>query len=366
MRKCMLFLASLSVLALPLGGCQDDDDETIIRKDNKEAEVVHRDAPAFVRGCDPSWVTEMEDAGWTFRDADGKEGDCLEILKGVGFEACRLRCWVNPSGGYCNTQDVLAKALRAQALGYYIMINFHYSDGWADPGQQHKPSVWDDAASVEEMAGRLYNYTRNVLRTLYVNGIDVTWVQIGNESRVGMCTTNSDGSATDVSGESPEDYVTLHAAGCKAVKEIYPQAKTILHFENAQKEGNITYRLNKLVLSGIEFDILGLSLYPYFTDDNWYENYIENSITAMNNVSNKYGCDVMLVELGCEIDNANAAKALRDAVVRSEKEVSACKGVFYWEPEAYDAGEGSWNGYGKGAFTASGSPSEELIAAFAK
>ena len=103
-------------------------------------------APSFAKGADLGWVTEMEDAGVTFYDADGKATECFTLMKQLGMNAVRLRVWVNPEKeycNYCNLPDVLVKARRAKALGMDIMIDFHYSDWFADPSRQNTPSAWD-------------------------------------------------------------------------------------------------------------------------------------------------------------------------------------------------------------------------------
>ena len=96
----------------------------------------------FAKGADISWLTEMEASGKKFYNSTGTEQDLITILKGLGMNTIRLRVWVNPANGYNNKADVIAKATRAKAAGMRIMIDFHYSDTWADPGQQTKPAAW--------------------------------------------------------------------------------------------------------------------------------------------------------------------------------------------------------------------------------
>ncbi|MCQ7926333.1 arabinogalactan endo-1,4-beta-galactosidase, partial [Salmonella enterica] len=218
--------------------------------------------------------------------------------------------------------------------------------------------------TVDEMADRLYSYTKKVLTSLRINGVDVAWVQIGNETRTGMIMTNSDGSATDVNGAMGPNYVKLHAAGCKAAKEIYPNCKTVVHFENGQNLANLTSSLNKLQENGAEYDVFGISLYPDFAEDNWYATYVRGVVNNLNTISEKYGCDVMVCEVGCDITAEGATAFLNDVVVRCQREVAKCKGVFYWEPECHNPGDGNWNGYGMGAFEKDGSPSAALVNAF--
>ena len=96
----------------------------------------------FAKGADVSWLTEMEQDGVKFYNQYGKAEECMRLLRDLGTNAIRLRVWVNPEGGWCGKDDVIAKASRAQALGYRLMIDFHYSDTWADPGNQKVPAAW--------------------------------------------------------------------------------------------------------------------------------------------------------------------------------------------------------------------------------
>jgi arabinogalactan endo-1,4-beta-galactosidase len=96
----------------------------------------------FAKGADISWLTQMETEGQKFYNSNGTEMDCIELLKSLGFNAIRLRAWVNPIDGWCNTADLVAKAIRAKNVGMKIMIDLHYSDWWADPGKQNKPAAW--------------------------------------------------------------------------------------------------------------------------------------------------------------------------------------------------------------------------------
>ena len=105
------------------------------------------DTSGFAKGADVSWITEMEDSGIRFYDQSGNETECMALLKSLGMNSIRLRVWVNPVDGWCNKTDLLVKAKRAKDLGMRIMIDFHYSDVWADPGHQFKPA-----------AGRIYHF----------------------------------------------------------------------------------------------------------------------------------------------------------------------------------------------------------------
>ncbi|MBP5682823.1 MAG: glycosyl hydrolase 53 family protein [Bacteroidales bacterium] len=321
----------------------------------------------FAYGADAGWLTEMESKGVKFYDNNGKETECFALLKSIGFNAARMRVWVQPTnkngyGPWCDKADVVAKAKRAAALGYKVMIDFHYSDNWADPGQQRKPEAWDNFTTIDQIATAAYDHTKDVLQAVKDAGVDVAWVQIGNETTGGMLKTQSDKSATNLNcdlSNNADNYIKVHNTARKAVKEVFPDCKIIVHFDRGQLWDKFSWGLDKLVKGGAEFDIFGLSIYPDLTDANWYKNYVDALITNLNKVATTYDKDVMVCEVGCaNIASYNSRRAINDIVVRAKKEVSRCKGVFYWEPECY----GSWNGYAMGAFLSSGKPSEALNA----
>ncbi|MFM7487299.1 MAG: glycosyl hydrolase 53 family protein, partial [Cytophagales bacterium] len=142
-------------------------------------------AVAFAKGADVGWLTEMEAAGVKFFNNNGVQQECMQLLKSKGINSIRLRAWVNPKKGWNNTRDLIVKSLRAKNLGMRLMIDFHYSDDWADPGKQFIPSAWA-AMPFNDMKTALYNYTKKVMDTLKTVGITPEWVQVGNETNDGM------------------------------------------------------------------------------------------------------------------------------------------------------------------------------------
>ncbi|MBW8882717.1 MAG: glycosyl hydrolase 53 family protein, partial [Asticcacaulis sp.] len=137
-------------------------------------------AANYAYGADIGWVSQEESLGFAFNDASGAKADPFDLLKGYGINAIRLRVWVDPKDGWNGRDDTLQKALRAQAHGQKIMIDFHYSDDWADPAKQFKPAAWA-AHSVDQLKADVYAHTHDTLAYLKANGIDVAWVQVGNE-----------------------------------------------------------------------------------------------------------------------------------------------------------------------------------------
>src|ERR1700744_2404130 len=112
----------------------------------------------FNKGADISWVTQMESSGYKFYDKSGTQQDLFALMKSLGMNSIRLRAWVNPTDGWCNTADVVAKAIRAKNAGMKILIDFHYSDSWADPGDQTKPAAWT-SLDFPTLQTTLYNST---------------------------------------------------------------------------------------------------------------------------------------------------------------------------------------------------------------
>lgn len=175
-----LLLASALLFSITGTSCSNDDNAT------PEKEKTY-DMSGFAKGADVSWLTEMEQNGKKFYDANGKATECMALLRDLGINSIRLRVWVNPDGGWNAKYDVLIKAWRAKNLGMRLMIDFHYSDSWADPGKQNIPAAWNGFKDdLDKMKAAVASHTTDVLQTLKDNGIDVEWIQIGNETRTGM------------------------------------------------------------------------------------------------------------------------------------------------------------------------------------
>jgi arabinogalactan endo-1,4-beta-galactosidase len=144
---------------------------------------------SFAKGADVGWLPQMEATGYKFYDTDGIKRDCLQLLKDRGMNTIRLRVWVNPNddkaSGHCSKEETVVMALRAQKMGMRIMIDFHYSDSWADPGKQFKPKAWENH-SFSELMTDVYDHTFDVLSALKSTGVTPEWVQVGNEIPGGM------------------------------------------------------------------------------------------------------------------------------------------------------------------------------------
>jgi len=339
--KIIVILTCIVWMLIPTG-CKDKN--PVIPPDSTKTDTI------FAKGADVSWVTQMEAGGIKFYNAAGTQMECMGLLKSLGMNSIRLRVWVNPSDGWCNAQDLLVKAIRAKNLGMRIMIDFHYSDSWADPGKQTKPAAWT-SLSFADLKTAVASHTTNVLNLLKTNGISPTWVQIGNETGDGMLW--EDGRAS----KNMANYATLNNAGYDAVKAVFPTAKVIVHVQNGNDNGLFRYLFDGLKSYGGKWDVIGMSLYPSIT--NW-STMNTDCLTNMNDMVERYGKEVMICEVGMSWDSPTISKSFLTDLITKTKSVTGNHGlgVFYWEPEAY----GNWQGYSLGAFDDSGKPTVALDA----
>ncbi|HWZ14556.1 MAG TPA: glycosyl hydrolase 53 family protein [Mucilaginibacter sp.] len=304
---------------------------------------------SFAKGADISWVTQMESSGVKFYDKSGSQQDLFALMKGLGFNAIRLRAWVNPTDGWNNTADLVAKALRAKSAGMKIMIDFHYSDSWADPGKQFKPAAWT-TLDFATLTTTLQNYTVSVMNTLKTNGITPDWVQIGNETNDGMLW--EDGRAS----KNMANFAALIKAGYAGVKSVSPATKVIVHISNGYNNSLFRWMFDGLKANGAQWDIIGMSLYPSTT--NW-STLDTQCLANINDMVARYSTPCMVVEVGMDATAASTARDFLSDIITKVNSVPNGNGlgVFYWEPEAYN-----WQNYGLGAFDNTGKPTIALDA----
>ncbi|HEX6276192.1 MAG TPA: glycosyl hydrolase 53 family protein [Polyangiaceae bacterium] len=243
----------------------------------------------YMMGIDISSVQEAIDGGARYVDTDGVTKDVLELFKNHGFNTVRLRTFVDPSapygyaqgtGGscvkresYCDLEHTVEFGREIKNAGMGFMLDFHYSDTWADPGKQIIPEAWREAESVEELAALLKAYTKNAISTLVDAGARPDIVQVGNEITPGMlihvptqstdCWGNNS-TPNPVSGSVGrwDDLAMLLIAGIEGVKEVDPGIEIVLHLENTDWKAGAIDWVENARSRGVEFDILGLSAYP--------------------------------------------------------------------------------------------------------
>jgi arabinogalactan endo-1,4-beta-galactosidase len=318
-------------------------------------------AQDFAVGADISWSTEQESRGELYKNWNGEPREAFALMKEMGMNAVRLRVWVDPQkhGNWCGKDDVLTKALRAKSLGMDIMIDFHYSDWWADPAKQNIPASWD-GMSYKKMRQALAAHTIEVLSLLRDNGVTPRWVQVGNETRNGLLWSVEMDPVTgwekkDANGNTiltksmghidhhPKQYAGFIGAGYDAVKSVFPEAIVIVHLDNGFDNAMFNRNLDTVLQYGGKFDMIGMSLYPYWAMEADREPNAKATISdCMKNirlVSKKYGCDVMITETGFLVDDdrpyvmQQGREQYADVLRRAKNETGGrCKGVFYWEP----------------------------------
>ena len=308
----------------------------------------------FIFGMDASCVPSLEAGGVKYYDHDGNEKDVYKILAENGLNYIRVRIWNDPfdknrngyGGGNCDIENAIAVGKRATANGMKLLVNFHYSDFWADPQKQSAPKAWQ-GMNVSDKSNAIYEYTKQSLEKLLAANVDIGMVQVGNETNGFMC------------GEKKwENIAALMSAGSKAVREVCPDALVALHFSNpelANRYAGYAYELNRF---NVDYDVFASSYYPF-----WHGSF-ENLIAELDKVTSNYNKKVVIAETsyaytpddtdfhGNTVSAQMAAKdypltiqgqadLVRDVIATAAK-IENCIGVFYWEGTWIAAGGKSY------------------------
>ena len=299
----------------------------------------------FIRGVDASEVLSIENSGAVYYDENGNEQDVFITMAQNGVNYIRLRIWNDPydkdgngyGGGNCDIATAVALGKRATAAGMNVLIDYHYSDFWADPDRQTNPKAWK-SYKIEEKQAALYDFTYDSLEELICAGVNVTMVQVGNETNNGM------------SGETNTDKVmSLMSSGSKAVRDISSlygkEIKVALHYTNSTDYERIDNICSELKSHNIDYDIMGLSYYAYWSGT------FDQFRAVMENIRNTYGKEVMIAEFSypytsedgdCFANSAaggemlsgytssvqSQASMIRDMCALAQD--SGALGVFYW------------------------------------
>ncbi|WP_345953985.1 glycosyl hydrolase 53 family protein [Mucilaginibacter sp. PAMB04168] len=283
---------------------------------------------SFLRGADVGFITEQEAKGRVFFNTTDQQ-DIFTILKERGINLIRLRVWVNPTSTnqYNSIADVVAKAVRAKNAGMKLLIDFHYSDTWADPTKQNIPAAWS-GYSLAAMETAVSNHTTSCLNTLIANSVTPEYVQVGNETDYGMLWPM---------GQLPGNmagYATLFKAGYAAVKAVNSSIKVIVHFSRGYDNSNCKSVLNGLIANGASFDVVGVSVYPTST----YATTMNNTKLNLQDLVATYNKEVLVAECGYFQNNPKTARLMVSTLLDDLSSLPNNKGlgVCYWEPQAYD------------------------------
>ncbi|GIG86583.1 glycoside hydrolase family 53 protein [Plantactinospora endophytica] len=300
------------------------------------------DAPALrIAGADVSHLTKNEHYGAVYRDRAGRPGDALRILRDNGVNYARVKVWVDPADGFSDKADVLAKARRAKALGMGLLVDFHYSDTWADPGKQFKPAAWAELP-FEQLRQALYDHTYDVVSSLRRQGTPADMVQVGNEINGGMLWP-------DGRWDNWDGLAALLTAASTAVTDASPRSRVALHLAEGGNNGGHRWWFDNAVSRGVPFDLIAVSHYTY-----WHGPLGALQANLLD-LTSRYGKPVMMVETGygftldendheanifdAALQSAGGypatpegqADAIRD-MVSTVAAVPGALGVFYWEP----------------------------------
>lgn len=358
-------IAATLLLALSMTACSKTGDikkDDIVGKVNEQVaattepvesdiyvEKVEGITDDFIRGVDVSTLLAQEESGVVYYDQDGNKADLLKVLAEAGVNYVRVRVWNDPynadGNGYGGGNNDLEKAIeigkRATSYGMKVLVDFHYSDFWADPKKQQAPKAWEDM-DLEAKAEALGTYTYESVKALYEAGVDLGMVQIGNETDNGMA------------GETSWDnMLELFEAGCdnarKAANEQDKELLIAVHFSNPST-GSYPGIAQKLADKEIDYDVFATSYYIY-----WHED-MENLTNTMKDIADTYGKKVMVAETSyaytLEDSDANGnsigdisdlisgytptvqgqANVVRDVAQAVADMGDAGLGFFYWEP----------------------------------
>lgn len=242
-------------------------------------------AALSILGADISSLKKSEDFGGVYKYADGAQADALQILKDHGMNYARLRVWVDPADGYHNKEKILLMAQRLKALGIKLLVDFHYSDNWADPGKQIKPAAWADL-DFEGLKQAVYDHTYDVCSSLVEQGTPPDMVQVGNEINSGMLWP--DGHTWDP--PNWDNLAELLKAGHRAVKDCSSSTLVMLHIAEGGDNDLARWWFDNITRREVPFDVIGISYYPY-----WHGSLMELQAN-LNDISARYDRDVIVVE----------------------------------------------------------------------
>lgn len=362
LRKKLMLLSVLPMLFLCACASDASPGEAVaVSSDTLFVEKVENLPDDFILGMDASCVPALESAGVRYSDHNGDEKDVYRILSENGINAIRVRIWNDPrdsagngyGGGNCDIENAVAIASRAAQYGLKLIVDFHYSDFWADPGKQMLPKAWQ-GMDIDEKSQALYLFTVDCLQSLADSGVEIAMVQLGNETNGAMCGEY----AADTGGW--ENIAKLMSSGSRAVREVCPGALVALHFTNPEISGSYAHYGEMLEYYQVDYDVFASSYYPC-----WHGT-LDALSRELSYISETYGKQVMVMETSYAFTDAdsdfygntlNAADALdeypisiqgqadfiRDVVDTVVNKTTGGIGVCYWEGTWISTGGSSYS-----------------------
>ena len=277
-----------------------------------DVEVVRGRPELPIRGADVSSLDKSEDLGGVYRDARGRRGDALRILRSAGMNWIRLRAWVDPADGYHDTAELLRMARRAKAAGLRVLVDVHYSDFWADPGKQWTPAAWA-GRPYAEVRRALGDYTGGLVRALVAQGTPPDMIQLGNEINSGLvwdyaatwtgCSTADDGAGGERTECHTEDWAhvaDLLTEGYRAVKAASPRTQVMLHLAEGGDKEAFRWWFDNVTARNVPFDVIGASFYGY------YHGTLSELQANLDEVAEAYGKPIVVAETAYPFTLADA------------------------------------------------------------
>jgi arabinogalactan endo-1,4-beta-galactosidase len=271
-------------------------------------------------GADISALPQLEERGMKFYDKDGKPGDAIQMMKANGFNYIRLRIFnhpelergigYSPGKGFCDLAHTMQMAKRIKASGMKFLLDFHYSDTWADPQRQNTPVGWNKL-DFNTLKDSLYNYTKNVMQALKDQGTAPDMVQVGNEINHGLMWPNGEINNLD-------SLATLIYAGVKAVKQVNPATSIMLHIALGGQNDESRFFLDNMLKRKVPFDVIGLSYYP-----KWHGT-LSDLKSNMSDLAARYKKYVMVAEY------SQLKQEVNDIAFNVPN--NKALGTFIWEP----------------------------------
>lgn len=376
-----MILAGVLLAAACLSGCGAKEAFTPQHTDvaalDRPAEIFVKQveglSDSFWLGVDISSVLAEEESGVVYYNEDGEEQDIFKTLKENGVNAVRIRVWNDPwdengnsyGGGHNDLDTAITIGQRATDYGMSVLIDFHYSDFWADPNKQMAPKAWK-GMNVDETCEALAAYTKKSLKALLDAGVNVTAVQVGNETTTGMSGV-----------KNWKSVLMLFSSGCEAIRQVSKEEKhpmdIVLHFTNPENRDQFLSFAKSLDEAQVDYDIFATSYYPY-----WHGT-LENLTSALSEIASTYHKKVMVAEVSycytmadgdgsgnsvgessnCDLTYPVSVQGQADCIRDVVNAVASCGeagvGVFYWEPawlpvpgDTYEARQALWEANGSG------------------
>ena len=305
-KQQLVFILALLFTTMVSFACSDDDNEESVDNGKEEEETEIPELPAFIKGLDLSYVNQVEDHGGIYKK-EGVAADPFEVLSEKGGNLVRVRLWHNPSWVkdiygeatpvYSGLADVAATIERAHQNGMAVLLDFHYSDTWADPGHQDVPAAWKNITSLNVLTDSVYNYTYETLSYLKEKSLLPQMVQIGNETNPGMMTTNTPEGFPDLNVYDGNwaAFGQVVNAGIKAVRDVESQSdseiKVALHIADPK---NLEWWMADVINKGNvhDFEIMGFSYYHI-----WHTAISFDHLPVLvSDLKSTYGKDLLVME----------------------------------------------------------------------